>query len=371
MSEAAPEGVLGAVVERLAGGVRDAVLGGREAPGRRVSGYVLADGGREARAALAGNPGAAPELLYALAGDPDPRVAGAVWDNTHAPREALLRTFGTLPPTRLLAFDPAPGLFASYDRQRRVSVLVEHADPEVVATSLRRLHVNSHSGRVAVILTACLGLLETVGPRAAVSAREGVRIGRHTATGDALRALDNPTDADLLRRGLAEVGHTEALLQRMRHGRDGHALGLMLFAPREPVDWDIVGMWDRAGLITPNARAQLSRQLGCPGFIRTRVAEHGVPLRFRGAVENRPVAEVIADDAPAADVLTAFQYAAQNATARQTEALDVLTTLTRRALGTDVETWHVALSLLPDFAGTVPELLDTARAIAVERGRSR
>ncbi|KIZ18366.1 hypothetical protein [Streptomyces natalensis] len=42
----------------------------------------------------------------------------------------------------------------------------------------------------------------------------------------------------------------------------------------------------------------------------------------------------------------------------------LITALTDEHLGGDVEAWAVCLQLLPTFAGTLPELISTAGAVA-------
>jgi hypothetical protein len=173
----------------------------------------------------------------------------------------------------------------------------------------------------------------------------------------------------LLRRVLVEAGGTEAIVRRMQRGSDSHSFALLLLAPREPLDWDLVRTRERIGLITPDAWPPLSRQLGCPQEIRAKAAELLTPTGSRpppGA--PRPPAEILAQTAPAATALTACQNPHPDHRADPGAALAALAGPT---LGTDVEAWRVALSLLPDFAGTVPELLRTARAVVSGRGPGR
>jgi hypothetical protein len=179
---------------------------------------------------------------------------------------------------------------------------------------------------------------------------------------------------------------------RERHLRDDYIA--VLHAPRAPLDWDVLLAEHRRDPFPAGALEALTLQIGCPEELRAPVAPHAlmphrtlraaiVPglrrprlLRHLAAlgdagsekarIENAhetgilSAAAILRHGAPAFEALALFRDARGE---RLAEACRALSTRTRKAFGGEPDGWVVALNLLPDFPGTVPELIATARAI--------
>ncbi|MDI2130310.1 hypothetical protein [Yinghuangia seranimata] len=209
---------------------------------------------------------------------------------------------------------------------------------------------------------------------------------------------------------------------------DDGTFALLLASPRSPLDWNAVLREHRRVPYSRHAKAALARQAGCPselaaerpeppnrrplaqrlrpGAARRQLFELMAPRpeprpepppdrppfaqRLRPGAARRRLVDLIAAEpessqTPKHQVVTAYgngllsarevldrahgAYAAllvlaRARGARLAEARAELAATTRGKLGTEADAWIVALTLLPEFAGTVDELLDTARVAA-------
>ncbi|MDI2125512.1 hypothetical protein [Yinghuangia seranimata] len=307
-----------AVLRRVDAGLRATLLS-RNVPSAALTAFVLEHGTLDERVALAHNWFVAPEVLVALAADRHPAVAAALHENWAAPREALLPGLRLVPPRELVN----PGwmdreLGARY-RSARLGLAVELDDPDVTVEALTVFQPEyNRSGAAAIVVRGLSGLLRAAGADAvrAVSAKvHPVPAPQPTVVSD---ALDHPTDTARLAAALDHLCGPAGLLDRVRAGTS--SWGAAFLAPRGPFDWPAVEAAHRADPLPNRTLAGLTLQVGCPPTLR--------PARDRRPGAPAPSPEVAA--------------------------------LTASALGTDPERWLVALRLLADFPGTVPELLDTA-----------
>ncbi|MGW0659046.1 hypothetical protein [Streptodolium elevatio] len=383
------------ILTRLTAEVRDDLLDDGAAPG--LVAYALAHGTAEDRAVLAENPAVSPDDLAALAATPDePQLAAGLFGNPSAPREAMLRVLPFVPDADVL-----PGGFARNDAMRldmvrRASVAVESEDPKVLSAVLRMVDSEFLPLCPAVVLRGCLGLLWTVGREPAWRALRDVRdLVRGDLSAPVRDALADPFAPASLGRALAYESSLPVLLERLRRCRSVDEAVAQLHAPRDPVDWEFVLDVQRREPLPDFVRAALARQIGCPEVLP--------PLGSAGALASTagPAHAVrdggpdgldrLADDSAAARVGRDYTAGRLNVRTLLREgdpvavALSLLEArayddepdigldrgvvlavaeLTRPALGGSADAWVVALNLLGDFAGTLPELVRTASAVA-------
>ncbi|MCF2528366.1 hypothetical protein [Yinghuangia soli] len=395
--DSAPAELQAQLLRRMDTPLRAVILGGRLAPGEVLAAHVLDRGTSEERAALVANRELAPETYLRLADDAevdaDESVAAALYANTEAPREVLLKVVRLVPDELLLPAEPPVGLVEKYACTQRASVLVESPDPALVTRALAAVDPKDNPlGAPAMVLRGCLALARTEGTDAAAAAFASVP----PSTGELPEAVRDafaaPGDPELHSRALAVVGGTSYLLDRFRTGAAARQVGMLLMGPREPLDWELLKSAHRQQPLDPNTTAALSRQLGCPPELRTPLYD-----AFRGGrgstrrrllsagptkrqlltqlptlplVPGRDLREahdfgvmsaagILADGAPAYSTLIVFEQARDR---RLDDVRTAVGDLTRSTLGTDLDAWAVACSLLADFPGTLPELLTTAAA---------
>ncbi|MFI1379523.1 hypothetical protein [Embleya sp. NPDC020886] len=385
----APAHLLGDILDRLPAGTRAAVFGEWRLPGDAVLRHVVDRGDGADRAMLAANRAIGPDLLLRLATDADPRVATAVFGNADASREAKLAALPRVPVGEHLRAKPVRRpLRAGWDLQLRVYPLVESDDPALVAAALARLEFayNRH-GAPAVLLRGCLSLLRTAGPAAAAAARAAVPPFPDDPQLPEVvrRALAEPTDAALLTHALDHETSASAVVARLCVKSGSGDPTLALSAPRGALDWARITVAVRAMDRDAQVRTTLAHQPGCPDELLPRVPRFRRPLgslvrpaharralfaqMATGAHFEREVGIAFATGllraAPILDRVTpAYRALEVFRDTPDTRMADLRTALGARSrLGDRVEAWAVALALLAEFTGTVPELLDVAGAV--------
>lgn len=398
----APWPVMGAVLERLdANACHDLIATGGMPTGALVA-YVLAHGHDEARAALAANPVATPDILGRLAEDPSPPVARQLLQHPYACREFLISALHALPPgTRV----PGTGEDGG-PTQRAVYLQIEAPDPDAVADALAALHIaRAFPAAGLVLLRGCVNLWRLAGRDAVAAALRTVpRVDHpHTDAVDLVAdALEHPHGLHRLDLAVGRRTGTREVLRRLdaaprkpvaRARESGGMARLILLAPHEPLDWDLI-VRTHADSPIPGLFA-LNDEPGCPPEIATSTTGSAwAPASVLGRNRNRrrearaQAMTALRDFGSQQSVrLVQIAYAAGLLTARTVfdaatpavralgvfdgasgrhlnEARSAIGSLTKPTLGTHVEAWIVALTLLPEFEGTVPELLATARAAA-------
>ncbi|NUS54155.1 MAG: hypothetical protein HOV66_04740, partial [Streptomycetaceae bacterium] len=304
--------------------------------------------------------------------------------------------------------------------QTCVAVCAESPDPVVVSAALAHLDEATNAlGRHAVILRGCLTLLDTEGPGAVLAAIAAIptpssQRGLADPSPPVVAALAAPTERPLLATALEYEGGTPVTIRRLRHERhpgtfdaymrdheryDERTFALLLASPRAPLDWDAVLRAHERAPFGRLALRALAYQRGCPPALAEAGAERvgrptrrSVAERLRPGAARRRLIELMAPSptptwtgsAPphhelaqgyakgllsAGDVLRGAHGAqaslavfASARGARLAAAQRELAAMTRGTLGNDADAWVVALTLLPEFTGTVDELLGTAAA---------
>ncbi|MEU8134656.1 hypothetical protein [Streptodolium elevatio] len=396
--------VIGPVLDRLDPGTRQTVLGSALPEGGAIVSYVLGHGSVACRAALAQSPTVTAATLRRLAEDPAPEVAAHLARNPHAPRDVMLRAMAAHHVDRIAI--PDAGL-----PQRDVYALVESVNAEVVARAVPALLFRHPYPAGAVVLARALLNLWRLGGRTAAESAfaTAAQLPETVAERfDEVFAVDDGRAA--LGRLIEHEGRTQVVVERLRgvgrrtsavhptssayDGSEAVLTRLVLFAPHEPPRWDVVRHEDSLTALVPDVVTALGDEPGCPDWILERLRHHppspGGHIRSqheRGRIRRdayRQLAALTAgmrDDQlrrayqegllPAGEILAKapFAYAALTVFTTATgprldEARTAVSRLTERHLGADTEAWAVALMLLPEFAGTLPELLATARAAA-------
>ncbi|ARF55280.1 hypothetical protein [Streptomyces gilvosporeus] len=145
-----------------------------------------------------------------------------------------------------------------------------------------------------------------------------------------------------------------------------------------PIPWPAMADALRAGALPEGAAAHLARHPDCPRDIQLEALRSTRAPAFRNdsngdawvrrglASGALTVEDILAHAAPARAALNHLLLATSSSSpdgdGRAVGAL--ITALTDEHLDGDVEAWAVCLQLLPTFAGTLPELISTAGAVA-------
>ncbi|MFI0938800.1 hypothetical protein [Streptomyces sp. NPDC021020] len=130
--------------------------------------------------------------------------------------------------------------------------------------------------------------------------------------------------------------------------------------------WDTVDAEDRAHPLPGYARWALAIRIDCPEPLRERLGAGHPSFAYRmrqAGIIARP-GGYVREWGPARDVLDVLAAGRWAFPARLREARAELRPLVGDRLGGNTEAWAVAAQLLPTFAGTVPELVVTAGAVA-------
>ncbi len=243
-------------------------------------------------------------------------------------------------------------------------------------------------------LRGLLGLWETHGADALrhPDTAEGLADAVEAARRDALAAHNSGRDgATVLREALARHEAPEALIAEMRHTPG-------LAPPSYPADfWPAAVAAHTRDPLPQHMLSRLARARGCPApiglsacraglvdelgsrsraYALTALTHHPLPTPeyvgygtanswclealTRGLVDIREVVELGHSAQRLFDLLDTMRAVLPEEPAHA-EAHN--TALTARSLGTDPEAWTVASHLLPDFVGTLPELLTTVEAV--------
>ncbi|WTW95613.1 hypothetical protein OG216_20485 [Streptomycetaceae bacterium NBC_01309] len=391
--DSAPAGLQTALLERLDHSSRRFLLGGMLAPGAFLLAHVPEHGSSADRAALAGNLELAPETYLRLAEKADHAVARRLFDNLNASREVRVLAAEFLCRDELLPRRVPDGLLERAVVAGQIGVLVGYEDAALVAAAMAYIDpADNPLGAPPLILRGCLGLLRAAGPDAVANALAGVPPLRGKQPDAVSEGMAAPTDESVLTDVLGRLGGTPHLVDGFRSGGASRKLQLMLAAPRGPLDWALVLREHAREPLNLNATSALAKEVGCPERIREaaawptsvrpRTAQSRLNPRaerkrllyalaqltprpdpeFRAAYHHGVLSapDILAHAAPAAAALVVFERTDPR---RYPAVRSALASLTARSLGTDIEAWTVALSLLREFAGTVPELLASAASI--------
>lgn len=395
--------VIGPVLDRLDAETRRAVLGGALPERGAIVSYVLGHGSVAVRASLAENTGLGADTLRRLADDPAPEVAACLVRHPHTPRDAMLRAAAAYRPGPLGA-DGTSEL-----SQRELYALIESRDPAHIAAAVPALRFERmYPGGVAVLGRALLNLWRLAGRTAAASALASTAPLPETRADAFDEALADDDGRAALGRMIEHEGRTQVVVGRLR-GVGGRLSGLhpsssaydgsvavhsrlLLLAPHERLRWDVVRHEDSVTALPPDAVIALGDEPDRPDWIRERLPRD--PLPPRGRSRSQPERDKVRYEAhrqlgaltvgmrddqlrrafeegliPAAEILAEAPSAYAgllvfNATTgpRLAEARTAVNHLAAEFLGAHTEAWAVALRLLRDFGGTLPELLATARA---------
>ncbi|WTW98546.1 hypothetical protein OG216_36725 [Streptomycetaceae bacterium NBC_01309] len=396
--------VIGPVLDRLDPKTRQSVLGSQLPERGAIVSYVLGHGSVACRAALAQNATATPATLRRLAENPAPEVAAHLVRNPRSPRDVMLRAMAAHHIDHITT--PAAEL-----QQRDVYALVEADNPAVVAQAVPALLFRHLFPAGPVVLArALLNLWRLDGRPAAESAYATAAQLPETVAdrfGDAFAADDGRA---ALGRLIEHEGRTQVVVDRLRSvggrmsslhpsssaydGSEALFTRLVLLAPHEPPRWDLVRHEDNLTTLAPDVAMALGDEPGCPDWILDRLRRDPQPPPRRSHTRSHHERDRVRQDAyrqlaaltvgmrddqlrraydeglvPAAEILAKAPsaYAAlvifMAATGpRLDEARTAVNRLTERHLGAQTEAWAIALRLLPDFGGTLPELLATAQA---------
>lgn len=350
LMSSAPAELCGPILTRLLPEIRGEVFADGTTPG--LVAYAIAHGSAEERVGLAGNAAVPPDDLAVLADHTsEPGQAGQLFANPSAPREAMVRVMA-LAAGRLLPSAPGRLDGLRLDTARRASVAVESEDPEVVRSALRFVGGDSLPLGPTVVVRGCLGLLWTAGREAASQALREVRdLAGGELSAPVRDAFADPFAPASLGRALAYESSTPVLLEHLRRCRSRDEAVVRLHAPRDAIEWAFVLEDHRREPLPVFVRAALACQVGCPDLLRP-------PPTPTGALIT---AKVLRDGNPAS---AALGLLAKSAGGRDRDLDRAIAELTRPALGGNPEAWVVALNLLGDFVGTLPELVRTASAVA-------
>ncbi|MER5864861.1 hypothetical protein [Kitasatospora sp. NPDC002040] len=130
-------------------------------------------------------------------------------------------------------------------------------------------------------------------------------------------------------------------------------------------DWPLVVAAHQDEPFPGFARWALAEQIDCPAELRAAFGSHPrFTHRLRQAGVLGGPADHLATVTPADRMLGILGLGREAFPTRLAEAEDVLRPQVRRELGGHPEAWAVLAQLLPDFTGTLPELVDTAAAVA-------
>ncbi|MGW0658763.1 hypothetical protein [Streptodolium elevatio] len=384
----APDHILVPLLERCSADLRGAILAGTHGADRRVVDAVITRGSPVLRHTLAANQALAPEDLERLADRADGRTAWRLALHPRVHRDLMVRVMAMADPGRAL-LDSRP-----YDRTRHEQyALVESPDAAYVVHGLRGIFRDGTLADRAVVLRAGHNLLRLLGPERghAMFARHGTTLGKKEAdvVARAFRHSDGP--GILHRLSTFKARKRPLIAQLRRHDTmwlsdepTGYrppsllhpsGLHLLLLAPHV-LDWDELMRCDAQLRWGTVATLILGDQPGCPDEFRARAdvvradprttgvaadpARVLTPWWFR--VPPGPTAATLAGvppPPPAPPALRPYEHLTPEARAH------ALGTLAAASLGDRIDAWLVALRLLPDFPGSLPELLDTSTRATV------
>ncbi|MEO3751416.1 hypothetical protein [Streptomyces sp. B6B3] len=324
----------------------------------KVWDHVTRERGRQALVAMAASRGPERDATDFLLGHDDPDVNATLYHHgwlSPAARRAVMagRPHGAGRTERVplseMMVDHFSRLNAFWDRHH-LGPLCESGHPELVRMLLGRLRVHTPTAQFRLLLR----LWERRGPEAvrdllAETTFPGRR-GRthplprklHTLAQRALAAGTPEAGLALLRRLDEEAWSPAGRAAYLRASgsrsekRAREALEHLTEETALPVPWEALLEAHRADPLPDSLLAVLVETSGCPLAL---------------------CVAALHDLRPAPRAVTAL------ATTRRPDVLRAARALTARHLGNDVEAWARALTLLPEFDGTIPELLTTATVV--------
>ncbi|NUU26273.1 MAG: hypothetical protein HOV68_32940 [Streptomycetaceae bacterium] len=406
----APWGVVGPVLDRVDDDIRRRILANPFLPGNSIVSFVLAHGTTADRLSLADNPEATAEILTRLAECPEPEIARRVIRNARVNRDAALRCAPAAAGDPALTETPV-----GEQPQHLLYALVESGDAAAIAYAMSGISAAAgFAAAEAVLVRGCLNLWRTTGPEAAGEAFAQAPPLRHGVAPMVRKALGDRDGRQTLGRFIEREGRTELLVERLR-AFDAHTgprwmdprtrkepagvRRLLLLAPHEPLRWEMFLHEDDRIPWSAGTLAALYDQPDCPKRLRQRY-EHAAPGKRSWEGDRLPPARhhrraarhaalghlhMVAAGLPSEEARSAYAKgllsaptiiaetpSAQSALAvftvftgeRLNTARTAIGKLTAEHLGEHIEAWAVALRLLPEFSGSLPELLRTARAAA-------
>lgn len=131
-------------------------------------------------------------------------------------------------------------------------------------------------------------------------------------------------------------------------------------------DWTRIAAADREQPLGGYARWALSVRPDCPDRLREQFGSWHPRFvkRMHRAGIHRDLTRYLTEDTTARVALEILAFGRWAFAERIAEVYDLVGVQVREELGGNVEAWAVFAQLLPDFTGTLPELLTTAGAIA-------
>jgi hypothetical protein len=136
-------------------------------------------------------------------------------------------------------------------------------------------------------------------------------------------------------------------------------------------EWGAVARADEQDPFPGYARWALATHVTCPQYLRDRFGSHPKFLRRLRQAGILVDADDCLDDQPAWRSLLVIAPFLRSASALGERIRAVLAPLVQEHLGGHAEAWAVLVQLRPTFAGTLPELIVTAGAIAGPDPRAR
>ncbi|MFI6978306.1 hypothetical protein ACIBSV_06875 [Embleya sp. NPDC050154] len=377
----APRRVMVPVLERCGAEIRRGVLGGAATPDPRVVDAVIAHGSPASRHLLAENPAVAPRTLRRLADHADGPLAWRLAVHPRIDRDLMVRVMAIADPGRAV-LDSSP-----YDRTvAERYALVESVNPEHIVHGLRGLIVRGCPPTArSVAFRAAHNLLGALGPKAgrALFTRHGPLM--DDADRDVVTRAFAHRDGPAILDRLSVFKARRQILVRRLHNLDvglpdGHyyyaayihpsEMHLLLLSPRATLEWDEVLRADEARPWGPVGALTLADQPGCPDELRSRAEAVRFDVRTTGTPDADraigpwwhrvpPGARVTPrGSVPAAPPRSQALHSLGPATS---DAYDrTLRALTDEFLADHVDAWVVALRMLPEFQGSMIELLETA-----------
>lgn len=136
-------------------------------------------------------------------------------------------------------------------------------------------------------------------------------------------------------------------------------------------EWEVVARADRTETLPGYARWALCVQVACPEELRRQFGGYD-PYFTRRMAQAGFLLDGTSAYAwaarPPGRVLAVLECVASAAPERAADAAEALRPLVRNELGGNLEAWAVLAQLLPNFAGSLPELIVTSGAIAAGAG---
>ncbi|MDH6137877.1 hypothetical protein P3T37_007312 [Kitasatospora sp. MAA4] len=353
----------------------------------RLRERITAVHGRSAQIAHASHRSLSAEQLAELLDLDDPEVNAKLYRHCAIDREERVRILAGRG-RRGAAVPVHPALLADLVEvkatHRRHWLTAGHlsGDPQVLRATLTRCQLHTEAGR----LRAVIRLWERHGPQevqAFVDEQEfpGRVVERHPLSGGTrrtvLKALAGPDGLAVLRARLTAEEDPDRVVAMLRKRAASTVTDQVRYLAAEgtALPWPELTRAHEAEPLAPELLAGLAAQPDCPYVLMLaalrvqRLWSHSTGLEWLPAALDSgrlTTADVLREAFPAPAVL---EYLAAHDAHRRREVtrwrppVREARQLVREHLGDDPEAWSVALQLLPDFTGSLPELLATAEAI--------